>query len=544
MTRSLGALFLVVVLASCEPEPQPPPTPPPPPLVSLTLLEGNVIGDSVKGRVNVTGCKTVAQVQLLQGNNEFLYDVQYKNAATDFTLPAGLFSAIYPRVGIAASITLRAKAICDDARTANSQPVGLKFFPIAQRLTAADGSQMVPDNFIAEGGFGGTPNTFLGCAVISTGTTIVRVNTRGEVLGYIASMPFNCSLATQISDRSNVTGTRWVLEPNVGVFAFKNDLTIVKSFRNQKVLRMGVGAKGSAVVWVDEGGSRNRIMKMDPVATTVNDWETEFHGVIMNSDPVIDDAAGNSVWVSGWQMDVGTKIADIVPYQYDLSTGQLRNGLPQLGGFPASILRQEYPMLVSEPIIPQGFFSPDGAFFTLPLISLNAMSSTIVSCSTSPSSPNCEGAARRWTSPTFNGIFRLVVPFSQNNMVAAVSPFGVFFLNNQLGSVINLGEQPLTPSGSQLVVGVRPGAGQDFYILTGPNYGPGVASWPTEIIATDGPSAGELWRLEFGSGESSANAMYMSIDEANQVWVRTGLDLIKPLPNTEYRMARGPTMLP
>ncbi|HEY0882870.1 MAG TPA: hypothetical protein VGD87_15120, partial [Archangium sp.] len=195
MTRSLGALVVVAMLASCEPETPPPPPPPNPPQVFLTLTEANVIGDAVKGRVNVSGCKTVTQVQLLQGNNnEFLYDVMYSKSPTEFTLPAGLFSALYPRVGIAASITLRAKVVCDDGRTNNSQPVGLKFFPIERRVTAADGSQAVPDNFIAEGGFGGTPNTFLGCVLSPSGTTIARVNTMGEIVAFIAAMPFNCSL--------------------------------------------------------------------------------------------------------------------------------------------------------------------------------------------------------------------------------------------------------------------------------------------------------------------------------------------------------------
>ena len=38
--------------------------------------------------------------------------------------------------------------------------------------------------------------------------------------------------------------------------------------------------------------------------------------------------------------------------------------------------------------------------------------------------------------------------------------------------------------------------------------------------------------------------MNIGIDDAQQVWVRVGADLIKPLPNLEYRMARGPTVIP
>src|SRR5207248_3224655 len=123
------------------------------------------------------------------------------------------FSNLYPTLGIAASLTLKAKVVCDDARTNNSQPVGVRFFPIAQRFTASSGEQVVTDNFIAEGGLGGTANTFLGCAVTTTGTELARVDLMGNIVAFNNTLPFDCSLATQISDRSNVTGTRWVLEP-------------------------------------------------------------------------------------------------------------------------------------------------------------------------------------------------------------------------------------------------------------------------------------------------------------------------------------------
>jgi hypothetical protein len=35
--------------------------------------------------------------------------------------------------------------------------------------------------------------------------------------------------------------------------------------------------------------------------------------------------------------------------------------------------------------------------------------------------------------------------------------------------------------------------------------------------------------------------MYIGIDQGNNVWLRAGADLIQPLPNNEYRMARGAT---
>ncbi len=538
MNRS--AYVLLAVLATACPEQMVVPPPPNPPQVFLTVNESNVIGTSVKGKVNVSGCKKVAQVQLLQGDS-FLFDVNYSGGATDFSLPRGTFASLYSRLGIAASLTLKAKVVCDDGRTNNSQPVGVKFFPIDTRFASATGEQLVPDHFIAEGGIGGTANTFLGCALTTTGTMLIRVNTAGERVAYNDQLPFDCSLATQISDRSTVTGTRWVLEPDQGVFAMNSALQIQRIFRSPKTKRMGVGPKGSAVIWVDEGGTRNRIIKMDPVPVSTNEWEREFIG-IMNSTPVIDDGAGGAVWVTRWVFDIGTKIADIVPYKYNLNTGQILNGI--VNGLPAVLYRQQYPVnAASQPIMPEGVFSADGAFFTLPVISLDAGKTIVVSCSTTTGGCETDGAARRWTSVPFDGILRAIVPYSQGNLYAIIGPFSVYFLSSQLGTVQNLSDEPLRPTGSLVVVGVQPGLGTDFYVLTGPNLG-ATQSFAQEIIATEAPSSGELWRMEFGSGEASSNAMYMGVDDAQRVWIRAGTDLIKPLSNFDYRMARGPTVLP
>ena len=269
MTRLIGVL-LVLATCACDPPPVVTPPPPTPPQVFLTVAEPNVLGDAVKGKVNVSGCKNVAQVQVLQGD-AFLADVNYSKSPTDFSLPAGLFSALYSRLGIAASLVLKAKVVCDDGRTNTSQPVGVSFFPIAARFAEPGGGQLVPDNFVAEGGLGGTANTFLGCVVISTGTTIARVNTQGQVLAAVSNMPFDCSLATQISERSQVTGTRWVLEPGRGVFAIDNALNRQRVFTDNGTKRMGVGPKGSAVVWTYLGGV-NKLHKLDPNPGSTNEW--------------------------------------------------------------------------------------------------------------------------------------------------------------------------------------------------------------------------------------------------------------------------------
>lgn len=549
MKRSTGVLLLILMAAACDPPAPPPPPPPPPPQVFLTVTESNVIGDAVKGKVNVSGCKNVAQVQILQ-QDAFLADVNFTGMATDFTLSPGLFSALYSRLGIAASLTLKAKVVCDDGRTNNSQPVGVRFFPISRRYADSSGQQLVPDRFVAEGGLGGSANTFLGCIVTNTGTTIARVDTAGQVLQSIQQMPFPCSLDTKISELSPVTGTRWVLERGAGAFVMRNSsLQILKELRETKAARIGVGRNGQAVVWIDESGL-SRVIKLDPTTDTSNDWTypTSFitpvrlYG-IMNSDPVIDDGAGSSVWITDWRFDVGSKRGTIIPFKLDLRNGTLLNGVAALNGQPAAIIDQQYPLdPTSMPIMPEGVFNADGSFFTVPAIALDALSTTILSCSTGLGL--CEGAARRWSSTQFPGILRAVVPFSQGNVHAIIGPYSVYFVSAQLGNVLNLAEQPLKPGGSQVVVGVQPGLGTDFYVMTGPDFGPGQPSFATEIIGTDSPQSGELWRMEYGSGESSGNSLWMGVDDAQQIWIRAGTDLIKPLPNNEYRTARGATVVP
>jgi hypothetical protein len=125
-----------------------------------------------------------------------------------------------------------------------------------------------------------------------------------------------------------------------------------------------------------------------------------------------------------------------------------------------------------------------------------------------------------------------------------MGPYQVYFLNAQLGTIVNLAEQPLRPEGSLVVMGGQAGKTTDFYVLTGPYLGDDVPSWPTEFIATDRPESGELWRVESGSGESPTASNWIAVDESGQVWLRVGIDLVKPLSNSEYRSARGATPTP
>ncbi|MFZ5445651.1 MAG: hypothetical protein ACOZQL_37005 [Myxococcota bacterium] len=559
--RTAAGVCVVALLSllSCDP----PPTgndggPANPPQVFLTVAEPNVIGDAISGKVNVSGCKKVAGVEIFHETTRLLSIENYTKSPTDFTLPSGTFANLYSQLGIAAALTLKAKVTCDDGRTNTSQPVGVTFFPIAQRLKSADGSQIVPDQFVAEGGFGGNPTTFIGCALTDQGTTIVRVDSSGALLALVnpAAMPFPCSLNTVITELTTVLGNyRWVFEPGAGAFALEmGSFSVHKKLVNSKAQRIGVGSKGTAAIWINEASTQNRIVKLSPTTSTSNDWSTPVAsnigsfpaGGIVNADPLVDEGLGSSVWVMAWifNMGAGNRYADFVPYQYDLNTGALRNAV--VNNEPAPIMRQQYPLNeLSEPIIPQGFFTANGSTFVFPsyLTDTQQITNTVIlSCSTGPTL--CEvGGGRRWATRNLPGMLRMVTPFSNGNRYAVVGPFSVYFLDAQTGAIINLGEQPLRPSGSQMVVGVQSGSDADFYVLAGPNLGSN-PSFATEIIAVDSPQSGELWRLNWGSGETPGNAMHIGVDSGGQSWLRVGNDLIKPLTLSQYRTARGATPLP
>jgi hypothetical protein len=280
------------------------------------------------------------------------------------------------------------------------------------------------------------------------------------------------------------------------------------------------------------------LAKLTPGASVAGDWEAEFF-TIMNSNPVIDEGLGQAVWASAWQFDIGTRRAAIVAYKFNLTNGQVVNNLPGLG--PPILLEQQYPLdATSQPLIPYGVFSTSGDNFTMPIFTYNTNnepSATIISCATAGG--NCEQGARRWTTRTFTGIIRQLVPYSNGNIIAAIGPYQVYFLDSRLGTVLNAGELPITPSGTQYVLGVQPGLASDFYVLTGPNRG-SQTSFPTEIIAVEEPGTGELWRVNYGSGESTTSGLTLGVDDARNVHLRVGNDLVQPLTNAQYRSLRAP----
>jgi hypothetical protein len=549
MRASLTAV-LVVLLIGCPPESTPPPAPTPPPSVFLNIGESTIIGSQIEGNVSVSGCNAVTQVQILEGDT-FLADAKYQTSPMNFVLPASLFNARWGTLGFAASLTLRAKVICDDGRSNTSQPRGISFLPVEKTAPLA-----MPQSFVAEGGIGGTPVTFIGCAgLVDNGLNInalARFGTDGDLKASNTELS-PCTDSLVISPRNLATGTRWVMQP--GQFAAlvrMSDFKIVKRVglgsvsvsgiartipllggTDMKALRLGVGKDGSAVLFSDDV-IKPFICYITPVENdSSSDWCTEFPET-MNSDPLVDSASG-VVWTSSWQFRSGNPATgNTVLLKYQLrsvpggaTAGDLLSGAPIIKG-------QQFG-LINTPIVPEATFSANGSLLYLPFLSEanNIISTTILACPTQVA--GCMGAVS--ISKTVPGVIDNIIPFAGG--VAALGRYQILFLTDR-GVVRNLSEQPLRPSGNSIFKSAQPGLGSDFYAFAGPNNG---SVFPSEIVATDKPESGELWRVSYGTGENALASFSFAVDEAGRAWMRMGTHQVKPLSNTEYRTFRGPTIL-
>lgn len=535
--RHLGLLALAVLVATgCTPPPPGDGGTPTAPVVFITVADTVVINTSIKGTVTTNGCKKVAQVAInAQGN--FLADANYRANPTAWEIPAQQFSRFYANLGLAASIELTAAVTCDDGRKAVSQPAVVKFMPVAS-VVEGSGGLMLPDSFVAEGGLGGQPTTFIGCVGTSTGATLARVDQTGTVVAQLSDSAgnpwtgFACTNKSVITDRNAATRTRWLLEPSVGVLAFDANLKVTASATGD-YREIGVSKNdGDAIVYLS-GTPTSTLCKLSPSggASPVV-WGVPTLGKL-NSTPVVNN---NDLLVSFWQFDMGTSVGEVVAYKLNYLDGS------QLAS--AVLLHQTFGV-GNEPIPVTGVIEQTGQIFYMPLLQRDTttgfIKTQVAACpiNVAPGVIACEAASKRWYSPLFDGALNTVVPFAGSNYLAAAGPFATYFLATADGSVKNNGAQPLRPEGSLQVQGLISGPTTDFYLLDGP-----AGQWPTEIVATDKPENGELWRVQFGTGESPTAGLFMAIDDGGNLWLRVGANQVKLLSNLEYRTARGATPVP
>jgi hypothetical protein len=517
-------IALVILLLACGCGPTKPP-PKDPPQVTISVAEPVVAAPTLKVRINVVGCEAVSDLKV-QHNGYPVRTVTYTGNPTEAVMQPADFNTYYNSLGIAIGLTLSAKAECDDGRTNTSQPLGVRFFPVASALaTGPQGAQAMPDSFVAEGGVGNTPVTFVGCIGTANGTALARVNLAGEVIGANLSLPFPCSYASTITEKNTATGHRWLLEAGRGAFAFDSSLNI-NGIAPGSYTVMGVAPNGDAILWDPKASqvdpSLFRVTPNGGAFPANRVWGAAPAG-ILNASPVVDNLG--TVFISTWAGTLGSAQGTVVIQRFNFATGALINPSYPLVTF-------EYGDLDS-PEIPNGAFNATGSVIYFPYQSASRTQSRVMACATT--APDCQGTSRKWLSPLLDTVGLFALPYSRDTLVAVIGAQKTYFLNEATGAVVNLFEKPITADGQLFAHAVQPGLGTEFYVFNGPARG-----YPIEIVAVDAPDKGELWRYQLASGgELPSTAVYLAVDDSGQAWIRSGLKQIKPFLNQEYRFTKG-----
>lgn len=521
---------LLAGLVACSGEQTPPP-PPPPPAVFLVAPESNVVGLSFKVRVNVTGCEKVEQLQLEQ-NGKVFKTANFRGQNTEIEVVPGDIATFYGALGIAADLTLRARAICGDGRENRSSPVGIKFFPVASVVPPPDMQSIIlPDSFVAEGGVAGAPVNFIGCANTTAGLSLVRLNQAGEINGINQTLPFGCDYYATITEKL-AGGLRWLYQPGQGAFAFDQMMNVTGGILGDTFGMFAAGPDGDALIWDSQAGTAPALTKVKRNMGTAMGpniaWVSNVPGIV-NGQPAFDLSTGLAL-VPSWRVPFasmeGTQTIQYVNYMTGAVTGQL------------AIVTQRFGMFEPQNP-PQVAFSPDGrTIYVAVPVQGNDLQSAVIACGTQGGGAGC---TPRWRSPNLEGLVRYLIPFAGGTKVAAISDNKVWFLDESsttgAGQLLGPGGVPTPLSGQLQVSGAQAGLGSDFYLLGG-------APFATEIIAFDSPANGEVWRYSFEGGNTAQNAITMAIDDSGTAWLRIGLNQVKPLSLTEYRNVRGATMPP
>ncbi len=506
---------------------------PNPPQVFLTPLETTTIARTLKLRANVSGCDKVRGIEI---HHEKKFLIAYDNPAKvpfDIELPPSLFGPLYQSLGIALKLNLRARGVCEDGRDNTSKGVGVTFFPV-ESVVAPTGmnTTALPDAFIAQGGVGGEPTTFIGCVGTADGNALVRFDTAAKVVSLNQSLPFPCSYHSVISEKNMATGLRWLIEPGVGVFAFDSrpgSPLNITTFQKGVIPNLGVGPDGDAIIWDSKALPYARIFRVPKVgASAVPVWSNAFSGIMAGTPVVSMDEVRVISWISMLGQFKGTM--QVQRYRYE--TGELISATDL-----ATIEYGEF----NTPVIPAAAFNASGTlvYFSFQNVGNARTTSGVVACA-SDSTTGCFSGGSSWQSPLLDAVIVAAVPFANGGMIAAVAGKKTFFLSAATGKVVNSFNLPITPDGSLLTKGAQPGNGNDFYLLNGPEN----AGYPTEIVAVDSPQNGELWRVQIEGGQTPLSAMNIAIDDGNQAWLRVGPNMVRPSSLVQYRTQKGANLPP
>ncbi|MDY7229453.1 hypothetical protein [Hyalangium rubrum] len=524
LAPSRAALLVVPLLAlSCGGETKPPIKDPP--QAVLSVPQPNTVGQKLTVQVSATGCDQIQTLAIYDQETQ-LKTVAYSGSGT-VTVDLQQNEIPYTR-GIAALLSLKARVICTDGRQNDSQPQPATFFPVAEVIEPAAGSglQVVPDYFVAEGS-GGSVN-FIGCGNDVFGAPFLfRVTKTGPAISQISkAMPrgYVCTSATSISGLDPSSRKRWLWTPNVGAFAFDEQLNITGRTA-VKLDLLSVGPGGDALVY--DASRLYRMSHEDP--NGVPKWAYATRGSmiaaalprndgrVMVPSVTSDNTPGNDTAIVVSLVDYGDQ---------NPNTGGLETQTYLMTRLTAAELAAD--------IVPPATFNADGSLLYLALPGANNLTQ-VIACATQGN--GCEGTAQRWASQYLPGQVVATVPFANGSRLAAIAPQKVWILNASNGAIMNKDQAPLSPEGALLILQVQPGAGnfpQAFYLLAGPIPQDGLpAPQPLEIIGTDTAEKGELFRYQVNAGSIAS-----AVDSAGALWLRIGANLVRPLTPSEYRQVR------
>ena len=494
-----------------------------PPQATLSVPKPNTAGQKLTVMVSATGCDQIQSLSVYD-RDDFLKTVAYAGTG-QVPVDLAINEIKYTR-GIAAQLSLRAHVVCTDGRQNDSQPQAATFFPAAEVVSAPTNSQLLPDYFVTDGAL--PLINFLGCGNDPTqgnASFLYLLNTNGGVLQSLR-MPFPCTAATIITPKHPTTGKRWVWTPNAGAISIDSNLKVsASSLASSPLDMLTVGPDGDAVIY-DTGVGVERI---DHQTGAVKWRYIPLGSAIIPPNPRGDDVVVASVTTTG----APTGQSNIIVARVDYGRQNPNTGGVELG---TTILGQLASDDITAANAPPSAFSPDGNLLYLALPVGSTTYTNILACPTQ--TPGCNGSHQRWSEPVgLNASIVALVPYAAGSRVAAIARQQAWFLDGSNGSILNKNSEPLSTNSGLVVLQVQSGAPpfpQAFYLLTGAapqeNLPP---PQPLEIIATDDPAKGELYRYQVNAGSLS-----VAMDDSGTLWMRAVGDVVRPLTPAQYRQVK------
>ncbi len=490
-----------------------------------------ITGGAVSGRVTATGCKKYKQVGI-QVNGTFVLDTGYKGDNTEWSIPTSALERFFPQAGIEANLSFSAKVICEEVnREGESPPLGRSFFPAATVIDL-EGNQALPDTFIAEGGTNTQPTTFLGC-VGGAAAGLMRLAKNSTELKTVVNLPFPCNAAldfTEVSTTQQGPPIRWAIQPEVGVFAFQStpgqnttDLVLTSQYQG-RVQFITMAKTGDAVIV--ENTALMPYVKLllgKPGGGSAVRYSLQVSGIPIAA-PVF-DVDRKQIWVAVMNASGGAATHFVLRIDYDRPASM---GEPIAVTRTQPVLAQRYDEFTNPRHLTAAFRKTGGTIYMNVVGVDNTTGSAYTAVLACPTvdAVDCSAGGRTWTSPLLPGLFDTI--YVHESLVVVAGAAGVFFLDVSTGQPRST--TAVQPTGNNVMKSLVPGVTDDFYLLTGP----ADANFPTEVIAVDRAGTPELWRLNFGAGDTPQSALTVAVDATKQPWLRVGLNSVQPHPASTY----------